>query len=70
MTHFFTKFFTYHKVRWEDEPNVKGSKMQEKIAKQLQNPVTWAAPHIGADGKKNWIAIVTQPINKEDLDVK
>ncbi len=69
MTHFFTKFFTYHKVRWEDEPNLKGSKMQEKIAKQLQQPVEWAAPHIGADGKKNWIAIVTQPVKKENKDV-
>ena len=27
MMHLFAKYFTYHKVRWEDEPNVKGSKL-------------------------------------------
>lgn len=70
MTHFFTKFFTYHKVRWEDEPNVKGAKMQKKIEKQLQHTVTWSAPHIGADGRKNWIAIVTQPVKKENKDAE
>ncbi len=66
MTHFFTKYFTYHKVRWEDEPNKNGSPLQSKIGESLSQPVTWAAPHIGADGKKNWIAIVSEtPGGKE-----
>ncbi len=58
MTHFFTKYFTYHDVRWEDEANLPGGKLEEKIKKVVSQPVTWAAPHIGADGKKNWADLV------------
>ncbi len=36
MSHFFTKWFTYHDVRWSDEPNLEGSGFDEKIAKQLE----------------------------------
>ena len=59
MSHFFTKWFTYHDVRWSDEPNLAGSGFDEKIAKQLEYPVGWSAPHIGGDGKKNWVDVVT-----------
>lgn len=67
MTHFFTKYFTYHKVRWEDEANLPGSKIPDKIGALLNQPVTWAAPHIGADGKKTWLVIATtNPWEKKD----
>ncbi|MFP4527054.1 MAG: hypothetical protein ACLFQX_00775 [Candidatus Kapaibacterium sp.] len=67
MTHFFTKYFTYHKVRWEDEPNVAGGKIQERINQQLNYPVSWSAPHIGADGRKTWLMIATtNPWEKEN----
>jgi nitrate reductase gamma subunit len=60
MTHFFTKYFTYHKIRWEDAPNDDpNSKMGRKLAEQLNYNVSWAAPHIGSDGKKNWIAVAS-----------
>jgi len=59
MSHFFTKWFTYHDVRWSDEPNLPGSGFDEKIAKQLEYPVGWSAPHIRGDGKKNWVDVVT-----------
>ncbi len=65
MTHFFTKYFTYHKIRWEDKPNVAGGDIATKVAKYLNQPVTWAAPHIGADGNKNWIAIASSNPLKE-----
>jgi nitrate reductase gamma subunit len=69
MTHFFTKYFTYHKVRWEDEPNLPGGKLQERINKQLNYPVSWSAPHIGADGKKTWLMIATtNPWEKKDVN--
>lgn len=66
MTHFFTKYFTYHKVRWEDEALVPNSKMARKLSEQLNQTVTWSAPHIGADGRKNWLAIVNSPVAKEE----
>ena len=46
MTHFVGKYFTYHKVRWEDHPNIKGSKLEKKVAEALGYRINWAAPHI------------------------
>ena len=64
MTHFFIKYFTYHSVRWEDETNRPGDPLQKKLDPQLAQIVTWSAPHIGADGRKNWVDIVTSPVPK------
>jgi len=58
MTHFFTKYFTYHKVRWEDAPNIKGSKIETRVRSVLERKVQWAAPHV-ATGKK-WSEIVEE----------
>jgi hypothetical protein len=62
MTHFITKYFTYHSVRWEDAANTPENKMQDKIMSYLNQTVTWAAPHIGADGTKTWLAIASSPV--------
>jgi nitrate reductase gamma subunit len=70
MTHFFAKYFTYHKVRWEDEPMTRGGRLQAKILKQLNFPVSWSAPHIGADGHKTWLAIATEIPMKENKNGK
>jgi nitrate reductase gamma subunit len=51
MTHMFTKYFTYHKVRWEDEPNLKSSEIEARVKAVLQRNISWAAPHIPT-GKK------------------
>jgi nitrate reductase gamma subunit len=60
MSHFFIKWFTYHMIRWEDEPNTIGSEIEKQVIENVQYPVTWAAPHINADGKKNWLDIATE----------
>ncbi len=59
MTHFIAKYFTYHEIRWNDEPNKKGSKIEKEIDKVLQYPVSWSAPHIKGDGKKTWVDVAT-----------
>jgi nitrate reductase gamma subunit len=59
MTHMFMKYFLYHSVRWEDEPNIPGSELNKKLTQQLSYPISWSAKHIGADGKKNWGDIVS-----------
>ena len=46
MMHFFAKWFTYHKVRWEDAPNFRGSKLERDLAPLLEQRVSWAAPHM------------------------
>ena len=66
MMHFVAKYFTYHEVRWNDEPLEPGSKMEREIQELLKQPVTWAAPHLRADGKKNWVDIATDTGAEEE----
>ena len=70
MTHFFTKYFTYHSVRWEDETNRPGDPLQKKLDPQLAQVVTWSAPHVGADGRKKWVDIVTSPAPEIEKETK
>jgi hypothetical protein len=57
MSHFIGKYFAWHSVRWDDQRNDRGSAMESKIAVSLNYRPTWAAPHVGADGKKSWAEI-------------
>lgn len=68
MAHFVLKYFTYHDVRWNDQPNLKGSKLEQKIVEALKYKPTWAAKHIKADGKKNWVDIATEEVGKNEKE--
>jgi nitrate reductase gamma subunit len=59
MSHFFTKWFMYHDIRWSDEPNLRGGKIEREIETALRYPVSWAAPHIRGDGHKTWLDVAT-----------
>lgn len=48
MTHMFGKYFTYHKVRWEDEPNIRGGHIEKTISQYFGYRLNWSAPHIKA----------------------
>lgn len=56
MTHFVGKYFTYHKVRWEDQPNVKGSALEKRITEALGYEISWSAPHVKG---KTWAEAAT-----------
>jgi nitrate reductase gamma subunit len=60
MMHFVAKYFTYHQVRWNDEPMRAGGPMEKEVLKLLKQPVTWSGPHVQADGRKNWVDIATE----------
>ncbi len=66
MAHFFLKWFTYHGIRWNDEPNKAGSALEKDIIRSLNYKPTWAAKHIKADGKKTWVDIATEEVFKDD----
>ncbi len=66
MSHFIGKYFSYHSIRWNDEPNLQGGPQEETIGKMLQLPITWAAPHIKADGIKTWAEVATDITVKEN----
>jgi nitrate reductase gamma subunit len=57
MSHFVGKYFAYHSIRWNDKPNLPGGDEESTINDLLKQPVSWAAPHIKADGKKSWAEV-------------
>jgi len=59
MAHFIAKYFTYHLVRWDDQPNVRGGSIEARVAQYLTYRPTWSAAHVGADGKKTWVDVAT-----------
>jgi hypothetical protein len=58
MTHAYMKFFTYHRVRWDDTPAVHDVAMGEAMNANVQRPITWAAPHISREAKNTWVDAV------------
>jgi len=64
MMHFVAKYFTYHQVRWDDRPLEVGGRMEREVLDLLSQPVTWAAPHVGADGRRNWVDVATEEIEE------
>lgn len=64
MSHFFVKYFTYHDIRWNDEPNIRGGKYEKAIEQVLNYRVSWSAPHIKGEGKKTWVEVASEDIEK------
>ncbi len=62
MMHFVAKYFTYHEIRWNDEPMTTGSSMEKEVGELLGQKVTWAAPHIKGEGKKTWVDVATEEV--------
>lgn len=48
MSHYIGKYFTFHKVMWENDPNVIGSEVEKKVkaAASYKPQNSWAAPHV------------------------
>lgn len=64
MTHMVGKYFTYHRVRWEDEPSTRDGKIDQAVHTALGYRVTWAAPHVKTGG--TWAEAATREENKDD----
>lgn len=48
MSHYVGKYFSFHKVLWDNEPNLRNSSMEEKVKGNLSYKprASWSAPHI------------------------
>jgi nitrate reductase gamma subunit len=66
MSHFVGKYFAYHSIRWNDEPNLPGGKQEKVIMRALSQHVSWSAPHIKGEGKKTWVDLATKIPEEED----
>ena len=60
MMHFVAKYFTYHQVRWDDEPLTAGGRLEREANRLLGQPLTSAAPHVNANGSMNWVDVATE----------
>jgi nitrate reductase gamma subunit len=66
MTHAFGKYFTYHKIRWEDSPNIRGSKLEQNVQHALGYRVGWSAPHIKTGATWAEAATATEEDSKNE----
>ncbi|MCP4726639.1 MAG: nitrate reductase [bacterium] len=64
MSHFVAKYFLYHSVRWNDESNERGSKIEKNILEALNKQVGWSADHIRTG--KTWGEVITEPNNEKE----
>jgi nitrate reductase gamma subunit len=62
--HYATKFFAYFATRWNDSPNTRGSKVEQKLQELLKQPVTWSAPHIQTG--KDWVEVCTTAVDPKE----
>jgi len=48
MSHYVGKYFTFHKVLWDNNPNLKGSDIEQQVIKasSFRPTTSWSAPHI------------------------
>jgi nitrate reductase gamma subunit len=58
MAHFIAKYFLYHDVRWSDDPNPRGSKIEGKLKQTFGYPLHWQGPHIQTG--KSWAEVGTR----------
>jgi nitrate reductase gamma subunit len=64
MSHFVGKYFAYHTIRWNDEPNLQGGKEEATINALLGQKITWSAEHIQGGGEKSWVDVATEDFSK------
>ncbi|MFX4262300.1 respiratory nitrate reductase subunit gamma [Pelotomaculum propionicicum] len=51
ISHYVGKYFAYHRVLWDNEPNLRGSVMEGKVIKNLAYKPRdrWSSPHTNSD---------------------
>lgn len=54
MSHYVGKYFTFHKVLWDNAPNIPGSAIEKAVeqAAAYRPQTSWSAPHIKGNGVK------------------
>jgi nitrate reductase gamma subunit len=63
MIHFIAKYFTYHLVRWDDQPQ--NDPLERKLRGLMSQPVTWSASHIRSSAERTWEEIASAESGSE-----
>jgi hypothetical protein len=57
-THYITRILAYFFIRWDDEPNLPGSKLEKEIGELLRRKISWEGKHIPTG--KSWAEAATE----------
>jgi nitrate reductase gamma subunit len=57
-THYITRILAYFFIRWDDEPNRRGSKMEKQLNGLLSQKISWGGKHIPTG--KSWVEAATE----------
>jgi nitrate reductase gamma subunit len=68
MMHFLAKYFSFHSVRWDDVPNLSGSRIRNKIENQLNYVLSWSAAHVPKGKKWNEIISSRDDVSEKEAD--
>jgi nitrate reductase gamma subunit len=58
MTHAYMKYFTWHGIRWDDQPAIFDSRSEQTLSTNIARPASWSAIHIAATGPRPWAEVV------------
>ncbi len=61
--HYITRLFGFLRIRWDDEPTVKGSLLEGKIKEMLDQKVSWKGPHIRIGS--TWNDLASEPVAQD-----
>jgi nitrate reductase gamma subunit len=56
--HYITRIFALYCIRWDDEPNLRGSNLEKQISGLLSQKVSWEGEHIQSG--KSWAEVATK----------
>ncbi len=64
-----TKLFLryYHELRWDNKPNLAGTKIERNVKELLEKPISWSAPHIQSG--RSW-SEVAQGLPEDSTETK
>ncbi len=68
MIHFLAKYFTYHKVLWDDEPNHRVNRMTDALRTNADRPISWSSDHVS--GYSTWKEISCVPGNHRNGEIQ
>ena len=66
--HYITRLFGFLLIRWDDEPNLRGSVLEKKVEEMLNLRINWNGPHIKPG--LTWKELASEAIVQEKKEVK
>ena len=65
MTHMFMKYFTWHRVRWDDTTAVQDLRAIGQLSTNLERPISWHAAHISRNAPRSWAEALAREKTKQ-----